>query len=123
MGSFNSEGTNPRYKMNKFWESNVQHGDCRYQSCVIGLLATEMGLSLGRQWGVLLWNSDTCNLKNLTAFSCSDAKTFSAECEKVTKSLKSFFFFLNGNDLSLLPVLGVGESKVEGGHWKRRLGN
>ena len=63
MGSFYSEGTNPRYKMNKFWESNVQHGDCRYQSCIIGLLATEMGSSLGRQWGVLLWNSDTCNLK------------------------------------------------------------
>lgn len=68
MGSFYSEGTNPRYKMNKFWDSNGQHGDDRYQSCIIGLLATETGLSLGRQWGVLLWNSDTFNLKTSLLF-------------------------------------------------------
>ena len=68
MGSFYFEGSNPKYKMNKFLDFNGQHGDDRYQSCIISLLSTEMGLSLGGQWGVLLWNSDTFNLKTSLLF-------------------------------------------------------
>lgn len=66
---------------------------------------------------MLLWNADTFNLKISLLFHAVLQRLLLGSMKNNKKPLR-VFFSVNGNYLSLPPILGIGENKVKGGCWQ-----